>query len=211
MTTYTFVQNDRCFRHLCTGLVALFSVSAMTTAQKFGYAQKVNPGALAELYGKSTTNLILSHNLCDLVQPVAENVWLDRLVFSVKINDGVQGDLSSFDPLTLTKAGEMGITWSLMGQAYLAFFEDIRFDLTQKLGKNSNHWSDETLKFGYQIRNAVAHSGRIHFNSPDNSPVSWKGLCYSHTNNGEIIFEDIGVVELIVLMCEIESILKTMS
>ncbi len=211
VTTYTFEKNDRSFRHICTGLAALFSVSAMTTAQKFGYAQKVYPGASALLYGKLTTDLILSHNLYDLVQPVAENKWPDSLVFFEKNKVKAQDDLSSPDPLTLTETGEMGITWSLMGQAYLAFFEDIRHDLIQKLGRDSNLWSYETLKFGYQIRNAVAHSGRIHFNRPDNSPVSWKGLYYSHANNGKVIFEDIGVVELILLMFEIESVLKTMS
>lgn len=183
----------------------------MTTAQKFGYAKKVYPGASALLHGKLTTNLILWHNLYELVQPVAENAWPDSLVFFGEIKEIAQVDLLSSDPLTLTETGEMGITWSLMGQAYLAFFEDIRHDLTQKLGRDSNHWPNETLKFGNQIRNAVAHSGRIHFKRPNTPSVSWKGLCYSHANNGEIIFEDIGVVELIVLMFEIESILKTIN
>lgn len=54
---------------------------------------------------------------------------------------------------------------SLVGQAYLAFFEDISDELRAKLGRDWKLWTNETLRFGYQIRNAVAHSGRLHFKS----------------------------------------------
>lgn len=175
----------------------------MTTAQKFDYAAAVKPNGIAVLHGMPETNICLSHNLYDLIQPVAENGWPEKIIFTAVLASYEEGD-----PRTVTETGRMGITWFLLGQAFLAFFENISDLIHSHEGKEWKVWKHETLKFGYQVRNSVAHSGCIHFKKPTCPSVTWRGLTFSPLDNGRPIFDKVGVVELILLMFDIESIVK---
>ena len=100
--------------------------------------------------------------------------------------------------------GRMGVTWALMGHCLLSYFESIVDLLVAAEGRDWTQWSSGTTRFGYQVRNAVAHSGQVHFNNPKALSVSWRGIKYSPNQNGQKVFDDIATVEFILLMEEID-------
>ena len=56
------------------------------------------------------------------------------------------------------------------------------------------------LNFARVVRNAIAH-GAIKINDPKSAPVSWRGLSYSHADNGKkIVGTDLKLGELLALM-----------
>ena len=50
------------------------------------------------------------------------------------------------------------------------------------------------------VRNAIAH-GAIKINDPKSSPISWRGMSYSHADNGkQIVGVDLKLGEVLALM-----------
>lgn len=64
-------------------------------------------------------------------------------------------------------------------------------------------------RFGWAIRNALAHDGSIYFSNHRKPAVQWDGLRYDHTDNGYPVFEnDIGAADLILLMIDMAKELR---
>lgn len=201
MNSFTIQNDDRCFVPLCTAMAGLYSISAMRNAQKNGVASSVKLDESVTIFGKSSSGVQLVSNLYDFLQPISENTWPDKLAFTVEpLNEPAK------HPDAMA-TGRMGITWALMGHCYLTFFESVSDDLKSKLGQDWTTWNSKDAQFGYQIQNAVAHSGQIHFNNPNAPAVAWRNLTYDYSNNGRPVFDDITTVEFILLMRDTESIL----
>jgi len=102
----------------------------------------------------------------------------------------------------------MGIVATSLGAAFVRYFESRHDEICARYGDQPYLWPDE-LNFSRVIRNAVAHGGKISFQNPKAGEVRWMGIAYSPADNGrEIVFRDIGLVEPILLMEEIDSRLR---
>lgn len=98
-----------------------------------------------------------------------------------------------------------GIMATSLGAAFVRYFETRHDEIRARYGEQPYSWPSE-LNFARVIRNAFAHGGRISFQNPNAGPVNWMGITYSPADNGrEIVFQDIGLVEPILLMEEIDS------
>lgn len=91
----------------------------------------------------------------------------------------------------------------IIGSAFVNFFERNKSTIETKFGQNPSSWPPE-LNFARVIRNAYSHGGQIHFTSPSASPVTWRGIRYSYSDNGKSIHDKIYLPEIIELMKEIE-------
>lgn len=70
---------------------------------------------------------------------------------------------------------------------------------------------DEIWKFAWVVRNALAHGGKISWQDQHISSVTWKTKSYDrlHDNGRDIIFNDIGEGDLIVLIDELDQALTS--
>jgi hypothetical protein len=70
---------------------------------------------------------------------------------------------------------------------------------------------DEIWKFAWLVRNALAHGGKISWQDQRISSVTWKTKSYDrlHDNGRDIIFNDIGEGDLIVLIDELDQALTS--
>lgn len=98
----------------------------------------------------------------------------------------------------------------LVGDAFVSYYErhlDVvksRWDKEWK-GKWPPVWS-----FAWAIRNACSHNGKIFIQDPKHPSVQWRNLKYDNSNNGRpILFDDITGVELILLMEEMDLVLRS--
>jgi hypothetical protein len=83
---------------------------------------------------------------------------------------------------------------------FLMFFERYNDWLDKSLGDAVN-WPS-TLNFARVVRNAIAH-GAIRIRNPKASPVTWRGISYGYTNNGQqIIGAGLGFGEIFALMLD---------
>ncbi|WP_029934542.1 hypothetical protein [Sphingomonas sp. UNC305MFCol5.2] len=94
------------------------------------------------------------------------------------------------------------------GQALAtAFFEQCREEVELKFGADVTGWP-HVWNFGRTVRNAMSHGGKIHFQNPGASPVSWKGLTYSAADNGrQILHSDLWPGDIFDLIIEMDSYL----
>ena len=194
-----FTDDNRFFKPLVVALTGLYSYSTMRNAQINGHASGVRHGEKAVIFGKQTSGVQLSIELADFLDPVSRNQWPEKIIFEEDVLDEPEKA-----PGTMATGG-MGITWSLMGHCYLTYFEHLSDLIENAEGRDWTRWSKEIWKFGYQTRNAVAHSGEVYFKNPNAPNVNWRNLTYSPQDNGKRIFDDIGVVEFILLMNELDT------
>jgi hypothetical protein len=90
---------------------------------------------------------------------------------------------------------------------FLMFFERYNVWLTDNLGDGIN-WPP-TLNFARVVRNSVAH-GAISIRNPNTPSVMWRGLTYSHADNGaKIVGTDLKFGELIALMFDCSDVLDS--
>lgn len=103
------------------------------------------------------------------------------------------------------KAGtKLGITKAIIQPCFLNYFERLKPKVEKKYGSNPYQWPS-VWNFGRVVRNTFGHNGEIYFKNASAAPVSWRHYTYSPTDNGRVIlFNDVGVVELIYLMADMD-------
>ncbi len=96
----------------------------------------------------------------------------------------------------------------LVGDAFMSYYER-HLDAAEARWKEKRSEWPEVWRFGWAIRNACSHDGKIHFSGQGSKPVMWRNLKYDSSNNGRpILFEDLTGVELILLMEEMDAELR---
>jgi hypothetical protein len=61
------------------------------------------------------------------------------------------------------------------------------------------------LRFGWAVRNAFAHDGKILFKNPNATSVTWRGFTYGPPDNGhQILYTDLMDADVIILMEEMD-------
>lgn len=97
----------------------------------------------------------------------------------------------------------------LVGDGFVSYYER-HIDVVESIwDKEKNGNWPSVWKFGWAMRNACAHNGLIYFTRKDHPGVSWKNLKYNYADNGRrVLFDEITGVELILLMEEMDAVLR---
>jgi hypothetical protein len=93
----------------------------------------------------------------------------------------------------------------LIGDAFVSYYERHVGIAISKWGNERDGGWPAVWSFGWAIRNACSHDGKIFFVSPNHAPVTWFGLTYDYRDNGkQVLFDEMTGVELILLMEEMD-------
>ncbi|WP_104386860.1 hypothetical protein [Cuspidothrix issatschenkoi] len=95
----------------------------------------------------------------------------------------------------------------LIQSVFTDFYETQKSRADEKWNK-LKEW-DSIWKFAWLVRNALAHGGKINWRDQRISSVFWKTISYTYPNDHEreIIFQDIGEGDLIILIDELDKAL----
>lgn len=134
-----------------------------------------------------------------VLETLSHNGWPQVITFDVS-------PINSFAPMhQIQLTGLQGVHGSMISSAFVRYYESNKSFAIAKYGKATKNWS-EVWKFGRAIRNALAHNGAINIDDTSAPPVMWRGLSYSHRDNGKaVLYCDITAVELILLMEELDT------
>ena len=98
---------------------------------------------------------------------------------------------------------------TMVAALFVYHFEQCHDWLKANKKDDTVHWS-MPLKFGAVVRNALAHGGKIKIDpprqgKPPRAPVTWCGLTYSTSDNGNVILgTDLYGADLVALMIEVD-------
>jgi hypothetical protein len=151
---------------------------------------------------RKATNKIYYFFPYDIYEYLLSHQWPTSLKIHFKEKtfddqENIDGSITGFSKVFLS-----------LGQAtFLQFWEDTKQKLVKAYGSDQTKWSN-LFQFGWIIRNALAHDFKIAVNNQKIDNVTWNGLSFGYSSNGQDISEQIMFVELIILMKEIEDELK---
>lgn len=179
---------------------------------------------LVSMTGLGTSMLIQGN-------PGASFTWNIDHLYTIKGNKKVSGVQFDFKPVTLLDPiinntypkkieiieskvdnymasniinGLQRVQASMIEASFVHYFETFRVQVETKYGSSNILWPP-VWDFARVVRNAFSHGGVIEIRNPNSTTVSWKGLSYNHSNNGEnIMYTDITPVEVILLMEELD-------
>ena len=115
---------------------------------------------------------------------------------SPKIPDALPLGFRSGDSLSRIQA-------RLISPIFLKFYETYRGWWVNKLNRDPSTWP-MVMQFSRVIRNAIGHQMRIDWASPNLGPAEWRGLSYSHADNGKhVIGVDLSVADLFFLLVDL--------
>jgi hypothetical protein len=96
----------------------------------------------------------------------------------------------------------------LIGDAFVSYYERHVDAVVARWQEKRSGWPD-VWRFGWAIRNACSHDGKILIQEPKHPGVHWRNLKYDFNDNGRrILFDDLTGVELILLMEEMDAELR---
>ena len=101
------------------------------------------------------------------------------------------------------------MTSRLIGDAFISYYESKSSFTKETWGDETKRWP-ATWRFGWAMRNACVHDGKIFFHKENDSAVCWRSRRYDHADNGrQILFDEIAGADLIFLMEEMDWRLKS--
>lgn len=179
---------------LCNTASLGIALDAVRGGALGGFASK--PDHYFEFEGCKVAKILTWRPHASLVL-VSHGKWPDRIELTEDASVHITGG---------PRIGSIkGIVSTALGAAFVRYFESKKEEIRARYGQNPQSWPSE-LNFARVIRNAFAHSGKIFFENTNAPSVEWMGIRYAPSDNGrEIIFRDIGLVEPIFLMEEIDS------
>jgi len=205
MRTYSRNQHSF-FDDLISYLSSIASFGMATEAHNFGFRPAFKPNERMVLTGMpNVTNTVLVFSPYTILQPIATNGWPELIEFEENPSDVTPNDFSKY-PIQLTGIKELH---SLMLQAtFLHYYETVSPKIEARYNTDVSNWPS-VLNFARVIRNAFAHGGQIYFRNPNAQPASWRTLTYKPSDNGrQILYLDITAVEAILLMEDMNDILR---
>lgn len=118
-------------------------------------------------------------------------------------------DYSVSHPLQVSKVQPIMVR--LIADAFLSYYASHVKAVESRWGTvEKGNWPT-VWQFGRVIRNAIAHDGKICFDSKKAPPVHWHNLRYSREDNDlkrQLLYDEITGVELILLMEDMDSVLR---
>lgn len=191
-------NTHRFFDELSTCLISTMGVCiAMEAYMNHGITTApAEPKYYLSLDGDSVT----FHWECfNAMQSVMNDSWPEEIIFqenvTLKSNSAKKYENHGFKKLAATN----------ISFAFIGYYESQIDSIKSRFGGGSESWP-EVWNFARIVRNALSHNGQIHITNISASPVSWSSYTYSYQNNGHaILFTDLGFVEFILLMEDMDS------
>lgn len=101
--------------------------------------------------------------------------------------------------------GMHGLGQTTVTSMFVDFYESHVGDVRTDHGGDPTGWPD-VWNFARVIRNALSHGGTVEVRNSNADPVSWRGLTYSSSENGQrVLFQDLAIVDIIFLMEDMNS------
>lgn len=98
----------------------------------------------------------------------------------------------------------------LVGDAFMSYYERYLDAVEELWGKEKKGRWPPNWQFGWAIRNACAHNGKIHFRDKGHAPVKWRTLQYDFSDNGRtVLFDEMAGAELVLLMEDMDAELRS--
>lgn len=193
-------SRHRFFDDLVTFLVSTASLGIAFDAHRIGAAHAYQPTDCFTLEGIArVSNIAVSFFPYPVMQILVANGWPT----DIYLDDKPLGNAAPSFPLWLT--GLQGLHGSIIGSAFIHYFETMRPILEQNHGTDPRNWPS-VWDFARVIRNAFAHAGQITFRNPAAASVSWRSLSYNPADNGrQILYQDVTAVEVILLMEDMDT------
>jgi hypothetical protein len=193
-------SHDRFFADFQSYLVALHGFALVAEAAKSGSASLYGAGDAVSLSCKLTpehwlwvpapTVALLGRNISP------STAHLERMPCSLPSANAV------------LNLGALAALLHNFGQGLATnFFERNLPTLKATYGTTPVSWPDP-WDFGRVVRNAMSHGGKINISNATAAPVRWKGLCFSHADNGrQILHTDLWPGDLFNLILEMDAAL----
>lgn len=88
--------------------------------------------------------------------------------------------------------------------SFVHYYESAVDDMGVAHGTDPTAWPG-VLRFGWAVRNAFAHDGKILFKNPNAAPATWRGLTFGPQDNGrQILYTDLMPADIVILMDEMD-------
>ena len=199
MLTYSRSRH-RFFDDLVTFLSSTASLGIAFDAHRVGIAHAYQPTDYLTLEGIArVSNIEVRFFPYPVMQILVANGWPTEIY----LDDRPLGNPAPPHPLWLT--GLQGLHGSIIGSAFVHYFETIRPVVEQNHGTDPRNWPS-VWDFARVVRNAFAHAGQITFRNLAAPGVSWRSLSYNPTDNGrQILYQDVTAVEIILLMEDMDT------
>lgn len=195
------------FPELVRLLVALSSIGLSLEIHKGHLAPPYGPTDCLTMAGKNNVSGI---EISFFVGPIYQyllnsNIPMPKALKAIKrpINH------SASHPLRVDTV--QSIVARLVADAFLSYYASHVKAVESRWGTvEKGNWPT-VWQFGRVIRNAIAHDGKICFDSKKAPPVHWHNLRYSREDNDlkrQLLYDEITGVELILLMEDMDSVLQ---
>lgn len=214
MSTRIIDSSRVCFEPILTLMV---SSNIITSASQYLYTIRHSKN-LADIL--NSVNIQPSLNLCDPAPASGVILHFDPSDFLLELSHNRQPRQLKFreekfpeekyyESTTWVEMPDLSlIRKRIIESVFTNFYESQKDCAKAKWGK-TNQW-DSIWQFAWLVRNAFAHRGKINWKDRSISSVSWKNVFYQylHDNNREIIFNEIGEGDLIILIDELDNALR---
>jgi len=190
------------FDDLTTFLCSLAGVLISTEAFNSGGVTKVvtDPTYYFHFTG-ATLKVRLTWYPHETLRLIASDEWPEK----IELHEDLYHPRAPVFRLTTT--GFKGLHALSIQASFIRYFETYKPQIEATHGNNPWHWSTQ-WNFARIVRNAFAHGGTIDIRDPASPSAAWKSISYGPSDNGrQIFFADVGAVEIISLMEEMDSAL----
>lgn len=194
--TRSFYQNNRLFEPLLTFMTAFDAVMIATECMKTGVLDRTPGNAAIEAH---LFSLWVKYPALQPTEAMTKNIIPSgfQLIFSPEAR-------KSGPQIGPVMFGYKSTTMAITTAIYVAFYERHKDWIRQKFGSNSNAWPP-FFNFTRAIRNFIVHhDGKVNFDNPNATPVTWHHLTFSPSDNGKqaVGHDYISVGDMIVLLVE---------
>lgn len=197
----------KCFDYIINSLLSYSFISAGLNSY-FGSERPKKNDEIALGGNPEVSNLALSFRPFEILDPIFRGSWpkkIELLVHKLPNNANINTHNKIPRGTVLTGTG-YALGFNMMS-SFVSFYENVKDKTEELFGRDPYNWPP-TLNFYRVIRNAFSHNGVINFTNRNASPVTWRNLSYSPSDNGsQILFKDLACVEIILLMIEFDNAL----
>jgi hypothetical protein len=214
MPTRIIESSRNCFEPILTVMVACNTfLSASQYLQSIRHSQKLSDTLTSVQIQPSLpitmpapiSGLILKFDPSNLLIDLSHNRQPSQIQFS---EDAITAEMS-FIPEGAVEMPDLSLFRKRLIQAVFTNFYETQKSLANTKWGGLKQWN-ATWQFAWVVRNSFAHGGKINWTDTRISSVSWKAVSYHPEDNGrEIIFNEIGEGDLIILIDELDRDLLT--
>lgn len=193
------------FNHLAAFLAAYSSISQGVLAQHHGSVLRYRVGEKIGFGGGGAAEVALAFEPRALMDLLVSDGWPTTIEFEVHVPEhGKQLEDLPQVPKEHVLSGIGGVVGIIITAQFVSYFEEYRPIVEATYGDQPQNWPP-AWNFGRVVRNAFSHGGKIDIRNANATPVTWRGISYDYNSNClELLFNDLGIVEIIYLLEDLD-------